>query len=89
MFDSAKLEASQRALARSVDFLRFSAAAETKRVLKARSELEASPYPWLAEKPEELCLVLRACVDTIRGGGGAGVGRGLRFGRGLEGTSVR
>lgn len=89
MFDSAKLEASHRALARSVDFIRFSAVAETNRVLKGRSELDVSPRLWLAERPEELCLVLRACVDTIRGGGGTGVGRGLRFGRGLEGASVR
>ena len=88
MFDEAKLEASQRALSHCVDFLRCCAAAESNRTLVAGSGLETSVRrPWLSEKPEELCVALRACVDIVRGGGGAR--RGPRFGKDREGESDR
>ncbi|CAM9538956.1 unnamed protein product [Ascophyllum nodosum] len=88
MFDEAKLEASQRALSHCVDFLRCCAAAESNRTLVAGSGLETSARrPWLSEKPEELCVALRACVDIVRGGGGAR--RGPRFGKDREGESDR
>lgn len=73
-FDSAKLEASQRALAHAVDVLRFraaDAAATHKASTNGTSGVNmtaASSSSWLAVSPEGLCVALRACVDNARAG---------------------
>lgn len=80
MFDNAKLEASQRALAHAVDVLRLRASAAAAATATAKYEggrmgSESHGRPWLAVSPEGLCVALRACVDNARAGGGRGTGR--------------
>ncbi|CAM9462903.1 unnamed protein product, partial [Ectocarpus fasciculatus] len=78
-FDTAKLEASQRALAHAVDVLRCQAAAAAAAAEAAAGggtppgPLVAVAVSRLAVSPEGLCVALRACVEN-GGGGGGGVG---------------
>ncbi|CAN0481669.1 unnamed protein product, partial [Laminaria digitata] len=87
VFDTAKLEASQRALAHAVDLLRCraaSAAAEAAMAASAAAEASAAGRGFeaglelrgparrrLAMSPEGLCVALRACVDNSRGAAAA------------------
>lgn len=81
MFDTAKLEASQRALSHAVDMLRVRAAVASSSAAAAANDggFEVSRPLWLAVSPEGLCVALRACVDTGRGtvGGAGGTMSGL------------
>eukprot|EP00903_Cladosiphon_okamuranus_P015217 g14064.t2 len=88
VFDTAKLEASQRALAHAVNALRCRAAAEATAAASAMAGVAgALPGPVagsrLAVSPEGLCLALRACVENGGGGGGRGGGVGFGGGGGL------
>lgn len=82
MFDTAKVEASQRALAHAVDVVRCRAAAAASATAVAGAGgapdddncLSGPVSPRLAVNPEGLCLALRACVEN---GGGGGVGGGF------------
>lgn len=79
MFDTAKVEASQRALAHAVDVMRCRAAAAAAATAIAGAPdgddgLSGPVSPRLAVNPEGLCLALRACVEN---GGGGGVGGGF------------
>lgn len=85
MFDTVKLEASQRALAQAVDVLRWRAAAEAS--VDRAAGPGVSRRPWHAVSPEGLCVALRACVDNARtesgrNGGVAGTGVGVGVGVG-------
>lgn len=93
MFDTAKLEASQRALTHAADVLRWTAAASAAEATAAAAEAAAAGAlhapavaSWLAERPEGLCLALRACVENGGGSCGTGVaGVGERLGLGFGG----
>lgn len=80
-FDTAKLEASQRALAHAVDLLRCRAAAQAAQAAGVAGALPgpvAVAVSRLAVSPEGLCMALRACVEN--GGGGSGRGGGVGVG---------
>ncbi|CAM9255832.1 unnamed protein product [Scytosiphon promiscuus] len=101
VFDTAKLEASQRALTHAADVLRWTASASAAEAAAAAAAAAASVpataalpalvvgATWLAVSPEGLCLALRACVENGGGScgmGGAGVGDRLGLGFGGRGA---
>lgn len=89
MFDTAKLEASQRALTHAADVLRWNAAASAAEAAPAKGSLAepALGSSWLAVSPEGMCLALRACVENGGGRCGVGVaGMGERLGVGFVGV---
>lgn len=100
VFDTAKLEASQRALAHAVDLLRCRASSSKAEAALAKSnaaeasaagrefgaglELRGPGRRRLAMSPEGLCVALRACVDNSRSASASAAGVGAT-GSGLGG----
>ncbi|CAM9536402.1 unnamed protein product [Pylaiella littoralis] len=85
MFDTAKVEASQRALAHAVDVVRCRAAASAATAARLRRAPDAlsgagaeatATASRVAVNPEGLCVALRACVENGGGGGAGGGGFG-------------